>query len=60
MKIGDLVIVKEGRCEGMVCVLLGRCDDKNLSSMYWHLHYTPLCSEGIIHEDNMEVISETR
>jgi hypothetical protein len=60
MKIGDLVIVKEGPCEGMSCVLLGRCDDKNLSSMYWHVHYTPLCSSGILYESTLEVISESR
>ena len=60
MKLGDMVIVKGGRCEGMSCILLGRCDEKTLSSMYWHVHYTPLCSEGIIHEDNLEVINESR
>ena len=60
MKLGDLVVVKAGPVAGMACVLLGRCTDKKLSSMYWHVHYTPLCSEGIIHEDNMEVIGETR
>ena len=60
MKLGNLVIVKGGPVAGMLCVLLRRCTEKNLSSMYWHVHYTPLCSEGIIHEDNMEAISETR
>ena len=60
MKIADLVKVKGGPCEGMLCVLLGRCADKNLSAAHWHVYYTPLCSEGIIHEDNLEVLNEIR